>query len=120
MTKNFKKRRYEDTILEKINTIFRYQISDKRLNLVSATKVELNTDYSVALIYWDTFDDGKKDDSQKAMKSAATRVRKLLAETFKVKYIPKIIFKYDDRYNEEKNITNLLKNGPSMDEICEI
>ncbi len=119
MTKNFKKRRYEDTLLGIINTIFRSQISDKRLNFVSVTKVELNADYSVALVYWDTFDDRKKDDSQKAVKSVVGRVRKLLAETFKVKHIPKIVFKYDGSYHDAKHITNLIKNDSYVEKVCE-
>ena len=114
---SFKRKQYEVHILEQMNMILRSQVSDKRLSSISATKVELNTDYSMAVIFWDTFDDTKKNDCGKAIQGAASRFRKLLSGGLKIKHTPKLIFKYDQCYHDEKRITDLLESDLNVDRI---
>ena len=57
---NFSKQKYEERIAQEINQFLRTSFSDPRLSLVTVTHVELNKDYSVAKVYWDTFDAGKE------------------------------------------------------------
>ena len=112
MGKGFKKKRYEERILNEINNVLRFKLSDKRLRFVSAARVELVPDYSVAFVYWDTFDATKREESTKAVGGLAGKARSLLAEALGVKHVPELIFRYDDRYESERAISELLEGRP--------
>ena len=114
MAKNFKKKQYEVRILGEINNVLRFRLSDKRLRFVSATKVELTPDYSMAFVYWDTFDPSKRGESKRAVGGIAGKMRTLLAQTLKVKHMPQLQFRYDERYESEKTITELLNARPGQ------
>lgn len=106
--KSFKRDKFEERILGEVNMILRSKISDARLQFVSITKVELNNDYSQALLYWDTFDAKSRGDAKTAIESIQGRVRSLLAQTLDVRHVPQITFKYDSQYESERAIEDLL------------
>lgn len=108
--KNFKRDKYEDRILGEVNSILRAKIADARLQFVSITKVELNKDYSVATLYWDTFSPDQKEGANAAIESIAGRVRSILAKSLDVRAVPAIEFKYDAQFEAEKAIDDLLKS----------
>ena len=112
MAREFKKKQYEERILNEINNILRFRLSDKRLHFVSATKVELTPDYSMAFVYWDTFDPSKRGESKKAIGGIAGKARTMLAKLIGVKYMPQLLFRYDSRYESEKAIVELLNSEP--------
>ena len=120
MQKNpFKKEKLQDQILAEINRILRTETSDSRLRFVSVTKVEVNKDYSVAKIFWDTFDSTKRGDAKEALGKSAGRIRSLLAQILTLRKVPAITFEYDARFDAEKYITDILeaeKNKKNSDE----
>ncbi len=112
---NFKKDRFQETILKELNGLLRRDISDSRLQLMTFTKVQLNADFSDAIIYWDTFDPSKKESITEALKSLKGKLRSSLASTLNIRHTPSISFEYDLQYESEKKITDILndevKNG---------
>jgi len=116
----FKKEKLQDQILTEINRILRTETSDKRLRFVSITKVEINKDYSFAKVFWDTFDSTKRGDAKEALIKSVGRIRSLLAGILTLRKVPGISFEYDNRFEAEKHITDILdeeKNKkPSVDE----
>ena len=108
--KAFKKEKYQEGLIKEINLIFRSEIKDSRLTFVSITKVELNSDYSVAKVYWDTFDSSKRGDAKKALDNVTGKVRSLLASRLKARHTPQIEFYYDSQFESEKNIDHLLSS----------
>jgi ribosome-binding factor A len=72
------------------------------------TKVDLNADYSDAIIYWDTFDPEKKISIEEALKSVTGKFRSSLASILNVRHTPSLNFKYDSQYESEQAITDLL------------
>ena len=66
MDKNAKKAMFEERILNELNMILRRDMNDTRLQFVSLTHVELSNDFSMAKVYWDTFDSGKRGDIKKS------------------------------------------------------
>ena len=113
MKTNFKKQKYEERLLSEVNRILRESCSDSRLTCVSVTKVELNVDFSVAKLFWDTYDPNLKSDAEGAIKSIGPRVRKLLASSLDVRHVPEINFEYDSQYEDESHITALLNRENS-------
>ena len=108
--KDFKKQQYEERLLNEVNNLLKTQMADKRLRMISATRVELNQDYSMAKVYWDTYDSSKRGESKTAVNGMVGRMRTLLAKGLKTKYIPKISFQYDNQYDSEQHITQLLNS----------
>lgn len=98
-------------LLTEVNLKLRREFKDPRLSQITVTKVILNEDYSVAKIFWDTFDPSLKKEASLAIKNIAGAMRTKLAETIKVRHMPALEFIYDSQYEDEKKITDLLKDS---------
>lgn len=106
---------FEERIKNEINSSLRGELKDPRLVLMSVTKVELNPDYSVATVYWDTFDSSKRGDVKSAIEGTSGRLRSLLAKKLKVRHTPVLNFVYDSQFEDELKIEALLKDRPVDD-----
>ena len=105
---NFKKDKYEERLLNEINSLLRTGTSDGRLARVSVTKVELSPDYGYATISWDTYDAGTRGDAKVAIEASAGRIRSELAKVLEVRHVPALTFIYDNQFEEEKKIMDLI------------
>ncbi|MEA9358571.1 30S ribosome-binding factor RbfA [Bacteriovorax sp. PP10] len=105
---NFKKIKYEERLLNEINGLLRAGTNDVRLARVSITKVELSPDYGYATVSWDTYDSGTRGDAKTAIESAAGRIRSELAKVLEVRHVPSLTFVYDNQFEEEKKIMDLI------------
>ncbi len=107
---------FEERIKNEINSLLRRELKDPRLSLMSVTRVELNQDYSVATVYWDTFDSAKRGDIKTAIEGTTGRMRSLLAKNLKVRHTPELTFVYDSQFEDEARIERLLKeDNPSSE-----
>lgn len=112
--KSFKKDKFEERLLNEINQMLRSQFSDSRLTFVSITGVELNPDYSVAKVSWDTFDSARRGDIKKAINSISSRLRVMLAGTLKVRHMPHLVFEYDSRFDDERGVEEILESEAKL------
>ena len=85
-------------------------MSDSRLQFLTITKVELTNDLSRAKIFWDTFDSEKKPDITKALGSIKGKLRTQLALQLKIRQAPEVNIVYDNQYEEESKIDQILKD----------
>lgn len=107
----FSKLKYEERILNELNSALRREFADVRLQHVSLTRVELLPDYSMAKIYWDTFDASTRGDAKSAIDTIKGRMRTYLATKMEVRHTPDLTFIYDSQYEDEKKIDDLLKKS---------
>lgn len=110
---------FEERIKNEISSSLRGELNDPRLVLMSITRVELNQDYSVASVYWDTFDSSKRGDVKSAIDGTKGRLRTLLAKKLNVRHTPALTFIYDSQFEDEMKIEQLLKvnrEDSSLDE----
>jgi ribosome-binding factor A len=107
---------FQDKIRNEISLMLRREIADPRLTMISITRVELNQDYSVAKVYWDTFDASKRGDAKKAINGLTGKMRSLLAKNLDVRHTPILEFFYDSQFEDELKITQLLKDATSNEE----
>jgi ribosome-binding factor A len=107
-TNNFKKEKYEERLLNEINGLLRSGTNDGRLARVSVTKVELSPDYGYATVSWDTYDSGTRGDAKVAIEAATGRIRSELAKVLEVRHVPALTFIYDNQFEEEKKIMDLI------------
>lgn len=105
---NFKKIKYEERLLNEINGLLRAGTNDGRLARVSITKVELSPDYGYATVSWDTYDSGTRGDAKTAIEAASGRIRSELAKVLEVRHVPSLTFVYDNQFEEEKKIMDLI------------
>lgn len=112
----FKKEKYEERLLNEINGLLRSTIKDARLSRISITKVELSPDYGYATVSWDTFDSHTRGDAKAAIQTAAGKIRTELAKVLEVRHVPSLTFVYDNQFEEEKKIMDLLKGDVRDDD----
>lgn len=105
---SFKKTKFEDRILQEVNSCLRTKLSDSRFQFVSVTKVILTSDFSIANIYWDTYDSTKRGDLNIALEKVRGKIRSLLASSLGVRHTPELKFSYDSQFVEEDAITKIL------------
>lgn len=106
----FSKQKFEERIKNEINLIFRKDLKDPRLQFVTVTHVDLANDYSLAKVYWDSFQTEKKDEIALSLKGLVGRVKTSLARSMEVRHIPELKFFYNSQFEDELKITQLLKN----------
>ena len=115
MSANFKKEKIQEKIqffaLECIRNF-----SDTRLGLLSITKVELSSDMSSAKIFWDTFDAEKRENITEALSANKGKIRSYIGRGLKIKHTPLIDFFYDNQFDEEQKISQLLKSEGHLNE----
>ena len=75
---------------------------------MTITKVDVNRDYSLAEVYWDTFDTSKRSAANEAIGGMTKRLKSILAGTLEMRKVPNLVFKYDDQFEAEKKIVDLL------------
>lgn len=110
---NFTRLKYQEKLLHEVNRLLRKDFRDPRLQFVSATHVELNVDYSVAKIFWDTFDSSAKDDIDEAIRSIAGKMRTEIAKNANLRHTPALEFVYNSQFEDELKIEELLKEANS-------
>lgn len=108
---NFKKIKFEERLLNEINSLFRKTLNDARLQRVSITKVELSPDYGYAVIFWDTYDSHTRGDAKTAIESASGMIRSELAKVLEVRHVPSLSFMYDNQFEEERKIMDLINSN---------
>lgn len=108
MVMQYSKQKYQEKILHELNHILRSEVSDTRVQFVSVTSVELNKDFSVAKIYWDTFNPAKRGDCKKAIDGMRGRLRTLLSQNMKLRHTPVLNFFYNSQFEDQKKIEDLI------------
>lgn len=106
--KTFTKIKLEERIMNEINISLRSIVNDPSLQFVSVTKVQLNGDFSQAVCSWDTFDSSKRGDAKNAIMKVSSRLRGIISQKMELRHTPQLTFIYDDSFECEQNITELL------------
>jgi len=102
--------KFQNSMTHEINILLRQEFSDPRLQFVTITHVELNKDYSLASVYWDTFDSNKRGDIKVAIEGVSKKMRSKLAQKLKLRHTPALKFLYNSQYEEERKIEKLLQD----------
>jgi ribosome-binding factor A len=107
----FRKTRMADRILSEVNDLIRTSLADKRVKFVTITKVELTPDLSHANLYWDTFETKTKGSAKTALDGIRGKIRSELSGILAIRYVPEIHFIYDNQFESEMRMTELLKEA---------
>lgn len=108
--RSYKKERIQERILHDVNSYIRSSLRDSRLKQVTITKVEIAPDYSWAKIYWDTYDTQNRDEIKKGILNCRGKIRTMLASSLNIRHVPELFFIYDDQFESEKSIEDILNS----------
>lgn len=110
--------RVSGLIQETLSELIKKSIHDPRLHMTTITKVRMSADLKLARIYFVILGDEKKSqDAAKGFESARGFIKRNLAPKLGLRYMPDLIFFYDDSFEYGSHIDQLLDkiktaNGP--------
>ncbi len=98
-------------IQSSLSELMRKKISDPRLDMVTITGVKLTRDLREAYIYF-TVASGEKaqKEAKHGFNKATGFIRKALAGTLGLRFMPKLTFIHDDSFDYGSRISTLLKS----------
>ncbi|MBI2027261.1 MAG: 30S ribosome-binding factor RbfA [Deltaproteobacteria bacterium] len=118
---SYRKLRVADAIKVEISDLLLRDIKDPRIGLITITKVRLSDDFKTARVYFTNFNNATcdKNAALAGLNSAAGYIQRILGKRLELRYTPRIVFFYDDSFEYEAKIDELIeetKKNRSNDE----
>lgn len=108
-------RRRTFRIAEQVREILAWEIqraADPRFHLVTITSVVLSPDLRSGKVYWIVSgDEDKRDDIAEAFEAASGHFKRALSKGLKLRFIPELIYFYDDTLDITDNVARLLEKA---------
>lgn len=107
---DIKKSQKESLLLREIsNLFFSAAIDEKSLQGVYISRVSLSSDKGVCYVYFYS-PEGEEafNEKLKTLKLYKPSLRKGIANKIKARYVPELIFKYDNEFEKQRKIEDLL------------
>ncbi|HET6420348.1 MAG TPA: ribosome-binding factor A [Geobacteraceae bacterium] len=84
-------------------------LKDPRIGFVTITGVKVTDDLHLATVYYSVIGaDDEKKSSEKALNSAKGFIRKEMGRSLRLRYVPDIIFRYDDSMDYAQRIESII------------
>lgn len=99
--------RVGDQMKEEIADILMRKIKDPRVGFVTVTGVELSDDLRNAKVFVSSYGAGRED-LLAGLASAAAFIRGELGRRMRLKFLPELLFRYDDTVERGSRIMDLL------------
>ena len=99
--------RVSDQIKREVADILMRKIKDPRVGFVTVTDVELADDLRNAKIFVSVLGP-ERDASLKGLESASVFIRAELGRRLRIKFVPELLFRYDDSAERGAHIMELL------------
>lgn len=101
--------RVADLIKAEISDILLRQIQDPRLRNVTVTDVEVTRDLHLAKVFFVRLGESEcSEDTRKGLQSAAGFMRRELGKKVQLRYVPELMFIYDESFAYGDRIERLL------------
>jgi ribosome-binding factor A len=101
--------RVGDLIRTEISRILLRDVRDPRVRNLTITGVKMSSDLRTARIYFVPLGDGvSSDEVAEGLKRASNYLRRELAKTIRLRYVPEMIFTYDGSFEYGDRIDRLL------------
>ena len=116
MTSFSRAERVSGLIQEALSDIIHKEISDPRLEMATITAVKMSRDLKSARVYF-TVPGGasKSETATKGFKSALGYLKRSLAGTLELRYMPELKFFYDESFDYGSHIDQLLESVKTND-----
>lgn len=102
--------RVSGLIQEILSDLLTRDIHDPRLKMATITNVKMSADLKMARIYFSIYGGGSKaEDAARGFKSARGFIKRNLAPRLGLRYMPDLVFFYDESFDYGSHIDTLLK-----------
>lgn len=91
-------------------------LDDPRLRTISLNRVELSPDKSLCTLFFYTPDKKSFEQALEILKLYRPSMRKSIAANIKARYTPDLRFKYDEHYEQQERLEELLEKVKTEDE----
>jgi ribosome-binding factor A len=110
--------RINDLLRDELSGLIRLELKDPRLDaMITVTEVETTADLRHARVFVSVYgSDEERELAMQGLEKAAPFLRRELSSRVRLRHIPELIFKYDDRIEEGARMLDLLnkvKEGES-------
>jgi ribosome-binding factor A len=99
--------RVGDQMRQEVADILMRKIKDPRIGFVTVTEVEISDDLRNAKIFVSTYG-GDREETLKGLKSASAFIRAELGRRMRLRFIPEILFRYDETAERGAHIMEIL------------
>ena len=107
--------RVSDQMKQEIADILMRKIKDPRIGFVTVTEVEVADDLRNAKVFVSVYG-SEKAATLKGLESASAYIRSELGRRMRMKFIPELLFRYDDSVERGAHINELLHEIQEKDE----
>jgi len=101
--------RVNSLLKKELSEVIQHDVKDPRIGFVTITNVECTADLSIAKVFFEVH--GSEEQIQltrRVLEGASGFLRGKLGERVRLRFIPKLIFKYDDSLEKFEKIEKLL------------
>ncbi|HEX8961307.1 MAG TPA: ribosome-binding factor A [Geobacteraceae bacterium] len=99
-----------EAIHEMVSELLIKGLKDPRIGFVTITGVKVTDDLHLATIYFTVIgSDAEKKGTEEGLNSARGYIRKELGKNLRMRYVPDIVFRYDESVEYGSRIESLLK-----------
>ncbi len=106
-----------EAIHEMVSELLVKGLKDPRIGFVTITGVKVTDDLHLATIYFTVIgSDAEKKGTEEGLNSARGYIRKELGKNLRMRYVPDIIFRYDESVEYGSRIESLLKEIASKED----
>jgi ribosome-binding factor A len=86
------------------------EIKDPRVGFVTITSVSMSADLKRAKVYFSmSGSDEEKGSASEGLRSASSYIKRMLAKRVRLKYVPEILFEFDESLDYGSHIEQLIK-----------
>ncbi len=116
MRKTRRTSRVGETLREALVEIFRYDLKDSRLALVSITEVEISPDLHFARVFISGLNEEETQKIARDLNAQRGRIRHFLGKRIRLRFTPELDFRYDETPARAGRIETLLQEIKSKDD----
>ncbi|HUJ15693.1 MAG TPA: 30S ribosome-binding factor RbfA [Thermoanaerobaculia bacterium] len=108
MRKTKRTSRVGETIRDAIAEIFRRDLKDERLMMISVTEVEVSPDLHLARVFVSGLKEEETKQTVRDLNARSGRIRHFLGQRIRLRVTPELEFRYDDTSARAGRIEQLL------------
>lgn len=120
MRKTRRTSRVGETVRDALVEVFRQDLKDQRLVMVSITAVDVSPDLHFARVFLSGLKEDETKQIVKDLAAQAGRIRHFLGQKIRLRYTPELDFRYDDTSARAGRIEELLRENKPKDDDNDI
>ena len=97
-----------DLMQRELSELLQREVRDPRVGMVTITSVDVSPDLSHAKVFFTILDSGKKDETTKGLRRAASFLRSQLSKRMSMYTTPELRFVYDESVERGDRLSRLI------------